>query len=161
MQDNLPYFKQIFNSMMLFCLLVAIGTVATVSAWPWEKTAPVWKPAFRLVVSCAGEPKHDCGLGYGELADARTNGRLAALTPTQAQGELEQDGIWLRWKQVGDQLEVKASSWYFQTTIRYRIENDAPVITAYQDIAISQAFTFGLGAAVFMMFGLYLRRLRR
>ncbi|MBL8441994.1 MAG: hypothetical protein JNK96_12335, partial [Betaproteobacteria bacterium] len=56
--------------------------------------------------------------------------------------------------------EVKASSWHFQTTVRYRIENDAPLLVAYQDVDVGRAFTYAMGAAIFMMVGLYLRKLR-
>ena len=55
---------------------------------------------------------------------------------------------------------MKASSWHFQTVVRYRVENDTPVLVAYQDVDVSRAFTYGIGAALFLTIGLGLRKLR-
>lgn len=159
MEDKRSFFSQIFTNLMIFSLAVGASTGAFIYAWPWEKTAPAWKPTFRLVAAC-GEKKEACGLSYGELADAKTQGRLTALEPSEPAGEIEEEQNWLKWKKEGDTYEVKASSWHFQTVVRYRIENDAPVLLAYQDVDVPRAFTYGIGAALFLMIGLGLRKLR-
>ena len=43
---------------------------------------------------------------------------------------------------------------------RITTEDGKPVLVAYQDVDVSKAFTYGLGVAIFMMIGLYLRKLR-
>jgi hypothetical protein len=83
-----------------------------------------------------------------------------SLEPPAPAGELEEPGNWLRWTERDGIFEVKASSWHFQTVIRYRVEKDTPVLVAYQDVDVSRAFTYGVGVAIFMMAGLYLRKLR-
>lgn len=159
MEDKRSFFNQIFTSLMIFSLAVGASTVAFIYAWPWEKTTPAWKPTFRMVAVC-GEKKEACGLAYGELADARAQGRVTALEPAEAAGEVEEENNWLKWKKEDGIYEVKASSWHFQTVVRYRIENDAPVLVAYQDVDVARAFTYGIGAAFFLTVGLGLRRLR-
>jgi hypothetical protein len=159
MEDKRSFFSQIFTNLMIFSLAVGASTVAFIYAWPWEKTNPEWKPAFRLVAGC-GEKKEACGLAYGELADARANGRVASLEPGETVGEVEEKNNWLTWKKEDGIYEVKASSWHFQTVVRYRVENDTPVLVAYQDVDVSRAFTYGIGAALFLTIGLGLRKLR-
>ena len=56
-------------------------------------------------------------------------------------------------------IDAKASSWYFQTTIRYKVEDGTPVLIEYQDVG-AKAFYFGIAAGLFSLLGLYLRRLR-
>lgn len=158
MQDKRSFFSQIFTSLMIFSLLVGICTVAFITSWPWEKSAPVWQPSFRLVASCGEQA---CGVAWSELAQARAEGRVTAIEPTETAGEVEETQNWLKWLKQDGLYEVKASSWHFQTTVRYKIDNGEPVLVAYQDIDVAKAFTYGIGAAVFMMFGLYLRRLRQ
>ena len=72
----------------------------------------------------------------------------------------QEENNWLKWKKEDGLYEVKASSWHFQTVVRYRIENDTPVLVAYQDVDVSRAFTYGIGAALFLTIGLSLRKLR-
>jgi hypothetical protein len=159
MQDNRSFFTQVFTALMIFSLLVGASTVAFIYSWPWEKSDVAWKPAFRLVAVC-GEQKEACGIAYGELADARAKGLLAGLEPPEPHGEIEETDNWLKWGRDNGLYEVKSSSWHFQTTVRYRIDKDTPVLVAYQDVDVSRAFTYGIGAAIFMMIGLYLRKLR-
>ena len=159
MEDKRSFFSQIFTTLMIFSLAVGASTGAFIYAWPWEKANPEWKPTFRLVAAC-GEKKEACGLAYGELADAKAKGQIAALEPTDPVGEVEEPQNWLKWKKEGDIYEVKASSWHFQTVVRYKIENDSPVLVAYQDVDVPRAFTYGVGAALFLMVGMGLRKLR-
>lgn len=159
MEDKRGFFSQIFTSMMIFSLLVGVSTVAFITSWPWEKNAPTWKPEFRLAAIC-GESKETCGIPYGELAAAQAAGNVKSLTLTEPAGDVEEKQNWLHWKVENDIYEVKSSSWHFQTIIRYKVEDNVPVLLAYQDVDVGRAFTYGLGAAAFMMIGLYLRRLR-
>ena len=160
MQDNRPFLSQVFMALMIFSLLVGVCTVAFLYSWPWERTNVEWQPEFRLAATC-GEKKEACGVAWGEVAEARATGRLVSIEPPTPAGELEEPLNWLRWSRTDGVYEVKASSWHFQTVIRYRVENDTPILVAYQDVDVSKAFTYGLGVAIFMMAGLYLRKLRR
>lgn len=159
MQDNRSFFSKVFVALMIFSGLVGICAVAFITSWPWEKTAPAWKPQFRLVATCAAT-KEPCGIAYGELADAKAKGTLSSLEPAEPAGEVEETQNWLKWKKENGVYEVKSSSWHFQTTLRYTVENDTPVLVAYQDVDVSRAFTYAIGAAIFMMVGLNLRKLR-
>ena len=160
MEDKRPFFTTVFTALMIFSLLVGVCTVAFITSWPWEKQNPAWQDTFRLAAVC-GEKKEACGIAYGELAEAKASGRLVGLEPKEANGEIEEPMNWLKWTKEKDYYEVKASSWHFQTTIRYKVEDDKPVLVAYQDVDVAQAFTYGMGAAIFMMIGLYLRKLRQ
>ncbi len=159
MEDKRGFFGQIFTSLMIFSLAVGASTVAFIYSWPWEKANPEWKPNFRLVALC-GEKKEACGISYGELDEAKAKGQIS-LEMTEAAGEFEEPLNWLKWSRNNGVYEVKASSWHFQTSIRYKIEKDAPVLVAVQDVDVAKAFTYGMGAAMFLVIGLNLRRLRR
>lgn len=160
MQDNRSFFTQIFTTLMIFSLAVGASTVAFIYSWPWEKANPEWKPHFRLVATC-GEKKEACGISYGELAEAKAKGQISSLEMTEAAGEFEEPLNWLKWSRNDGTYEVKASSWHFQSSIRYKIEKDAPVLVAVQDVDVAKAFIYGMGAAMFLVIGLNLRRLRR
>ncbi|HXE39949.1 MAG TPA: hypothetical protein VN639_15900, partial [Azonexus sp.] len=90
---------------------------------------------------------------------AKAKGLYTSLTPVEPAGDLEEARNWLKWKVENDIIEVKASSWHFQTTIRYKLENDTPVLIEYQDVA-AKAFYYGVAAGLFSLLGLYLRKLR-
>ena len=111
----------------------------------------------RVVAVCANnEP---CGFAYRDLANAKAKGLYTSLTPAEPAGDLEEAQNWLKWKTDKGVIEAKASSWHFQTTIRYRVEDDTPILIEYQDVA-AKAFYFGIAAGLFSLIGLYLRRLR-
>ena len=158
-QDKRGMFAQIFMALMVFCGLVWVWTVAFILAWPWEKTA-AWKPEFRLPAVCAdGEV---CGIPYGQLDAAKAKGRYSSLAIPDDTGAIVEPEGWLQWKKTTGQpwqIEAKSSSWYFQTVIRYRLDQDVPVLIEYQDVS-AKAFYFGIGAGLLTLIGLYLRRLR-
>jgi hypothetical protein len=156
-EDKRGMLAEIFIALMIFTGLVWVFTVAFIISWPWEKST-VWKPEFRVVAVCAN--KEPCGFAYGDLADARAKGLIASLTPADPAGDIQEEQNWLKWKIDNGIFEVKASSWHFQTTIRYRVEDDTPVLIQYQDVA-AKAFYYGVGAALFALIGIYLRKLRR
>ena len=157
MEDKRSLFAKIFMAMMIFTGLVWVWTVAFIISWPWEKS-DVWKPEFRVVAVCADSKP--CGFAYGELAEAKAKGLYTSLNPSEPAGDLEEELNWLKWKVDNGVIEVKASSWHFQTTIRYTVENVMPILIEYQDVA-AKAFYYGVAAALFSLLGLYLRRLRR
>ena len=154
--DKRGLLAQIFIALMIFTGLVWGWTVAFIISWPWEKN-PTWKPEFRLVAVCAN--KEPCGFAYGDLADAKAKGLYTSLTPSEPAGDVEEEKNWLKWKIDNGVIETKASSWHFQTTIRYKVENDVPVLVEYQDVE-AKAFYYGVAAALFSLLGLYLRKLR-
>lgn len=156
-QDKRSLLSQILIALMIFSALVGAWSVAFMTSWPKDKT-DVWKPEFRLVAICAN--KEPCGIAYKDLADAKEQGLYTSLTPAEAAGDVQEEMNWLKWKIENRVYEVKASSWHFQTTIRYTIENDMPVLLDYQDIDVTKAFYYGVAAALFSMLGIYLRKLR-
>lgn len=157
--DKRSFFSKIFVALMIFTGLVWAWTVAFIISWPWDKTSD-WKPEFRLIATCVkDQQKEACGVAYGELAAARAAGQFESLTPPEAAGDLDEIKNWLKWKVENGLFEVKSSSWHFQTTVRYRLENDVPVLVEYQDIE-AKAFYYGVAAALFSLLGIYLRKLR-
>jgi hypothetical protein len=157
-EDKRGFFAKIFIAMMIFTALVWIWTVAFIIAWPWEKSR-TWKPEFRVVGVCAkNEP---CGFAYDDLPNAKAEGLYISLIPGAPAGEVAEPHSWLKWTSDQGIIEAKASSWHFQTTIRYKVENETPVLIEYQDVDTRRALYYGIAAALFTIAGIYLRRLRR
>ena len=157
MEDKRSFFAKIFIALMIFSALVGAWSVAFMIAWPKEKT-DVWKPEFRLVAVC--ENNEPCGVAYQDLADAKAKGLVKTLIPAAPNGEVQEENNWLKWGITNGIFEVKASSWHFQTTIRYTVENEVPILMDYQDVDVARAFYFGIAAGLFSLLGIYLRRLR-
>jgi hypothetical protein len=158
--DKRSVLSQIFIALMIFSALVGAWSVAFMISWQWEKNDH-WKPEFRVVATCGDEKeKKACGFAYSELADAKANGKYLSLTPPEPAGDLEEERGWLKWKDSNGLIETKASSWYFQTTIHYKLESDVPVLVEYQDVDVARAFYYGVAAALFSLLGIYLRKLR-
>ena len=156
-QDKRGLLAQIFIALMIFSALVGAWSVAFMISWPKEQT-DVWKPEFRVVAICAD--KEPCGFAYKDLADAKAKGLYTSLTPAEPAGDIQEENNWLKWTIENRVFEVKASSWHFQTTIRYTVEDDIPVLLEYQDIDVPKAFYYGIAAGLFSLLGIYLRRLR-
>lgn len=158
-QDKRSLFSRIFVAMMIFCGLVWIWTVALIIAWPWEKNG-AWKPEFRLAAVCAKDEA--CSVPYGRLAEAKARGTFTSLVPAADNGEVQEPDAWVRWQKVAGkpwQIESKASSWHFQTTIRYRLDGDTPVLLESQEVN-AKVLYYGMALAAFSLLGLYLRKLR-
>ena len=158
MEDKRGFLAKIFIALMIFSALVGVWSVAFMISWPWDKTDE-WKPEFRLVATCAN--KEVCGFAYKDLADAKAKGLYTSLTPDAPAGDLQEEHDWLKWKIENGITEVKASSWHFQTTIRYKVENEVPVLVEYQDVDVPRAFYYGIAAGLFSLLGMYLRKLRK
>ncbi len=156
-EDKRGFFAKIFIALMIFTALVWAWTVAFIISWPWEKST-TWKPEFRVAAVCAN--KEPCGLAWGELAEAKAKGLYTTLEMPEPAGDIEETANWLKWKKENGIYEVKASSWHFQTTIRYKVEDDVPVLIEYQDVA-AKAFYYGVAAGLFSLIGIYLRKLRQ
>ncbi len=157
MEDKRSSLAKVFIALMIFSALVGAWSVAFIISWPWDKSDQ-WKPEFRLVAQCAN--KETCGFAYKDLADAKAKNLYSSLTPAEPAGDIEEEQNWLKWKIEKGIFEVKASSWHFQTTIRYTVENELPILMEYQDVDVARAFYYGIAAGLFSLLGLYLRRLR-
>lgn len=152
-------FRRIFAWLMGFVLLIWIWSVALMMAWPSEKTSK-WEPDFRVVATCAD--KEACSVPYGELAAAKAKGTYTTLVPPEAVGEFDDKDAWLRWKTVTGkpwQYEVTRSSWHFQTTVKYRLEGETPVLSEVNRYDVKVLF-YALPAALFTLVGLILRNRR-
>ena len=68
--------------------------------------------------------------------------------------------IAVQWKQSPGKLEVKASAWNFQTTVRYRLDNDTPVLIEYQELN-AKIFFYAILAALGSLAVLHLYRRQR
>jgi len=156
-QEKRGFFARAFLLLMIFCALVWIWTVGFIVAWPWDKS-DIWKPEFRVVAVC--DQDEPCGFAYGELAQAKTKGLYKTLNPQADAGDVLEKGGWLQWKKVNGLIEAKSSSWYFQTTIRYKVEDETPVLVEYQDVS-AKAFYYGIAAALLSLLGIYLRKFRK
>jgi len=154
--DKRGMLAQIFIAMMIFCGLVWAWTVAFIITWPWEKT-DVWKPEFRVAAVC--KDGEICGIPYAQLAEAKSQGLYSSLVIPADAGDVMEEMNWLKWKRTDGVIEVKASSWHFQTTIRYKVEDEKPVLVEYQDVG-ARAFYYGVAAGLFSLIGIYLRKLR-
>ena len=150
-------FATIFKALMIFCALVWIWGLILMKYWPWQ-TGGEWLPAFPIVVTCADNTA--CALPYSEISAARKSGRIVALTPPLAAGETAYEMIALQWKPQGKLIETKASAWNFQTTVRYRIDNEMPILVEYQEIS-GKVFLIAIGGALLTLIGLYLSQRRK
>ena len=157
MEDKRSTLAKIFIALMIFSALVGVWSVAFMISWPWDKSDQ-WKPEFRLIAVCANNEV--CGFAYKDLADAKAKGLYTSLIPAEPAGDLEEVQDWLKWKVEKGIIEVKASSWHFQTTIRYKVENEVPVLVEYQDVDVPRAFYYGIAAGLFSLLGIYLRKFR-
>jgi len=156
-KDNRPLFVSIFKAMMIYCVLVWIWALALIYAWPWQKGGE-WLPEFPIVAVCA--PETSCAIPYGKIGEARHNGVLMSLTPLTDTGEIVLDYGTLNWQLGNGVIESRYAAWNFQTTVRYRLQDDLPVLLEYQNIA-GRTFLYALGGALFSLIGIYLRKLRK
>lgn len=158
--DNTPFISRLFPALMLFCLLTGAWSYAIIQAWPWDKDT-VWKPGVRLPVVCAnGEV---CSKQYADIAKAVEDKQVIALAPKEANGELNDGEVWLRWSTVSGkdwEIEAAMSSWYFETAVRYSVKDGTLVAVQYRHYD-AKLFFYAMGAALFTLAGIYLRRLRK
>ena len=148
---------RIFTAMKIFCALVWIWSIAFILLWPWEKTGE-WQAEFPVIAVC--ENSEVCAIPFGELTEARRQGRFSSLDIPGESGETSTAGGWLRWKRANGLIETKISSWYFQTTIRYKLDGDQPILVEYQAVD-GKAVLYGIGAATLSLIAIYLGKLRR
>lgn len=146
---------------MIFVGVFWAWTVALMISWPWDKDGK-WSPDMRIVAVCAN--KEPCSLAYGELADAKAQGKIISLIPAEPAGEVQEPEYWIRWiSEVGKdwQYEVKRSSWHFEAVTRYRVENETPVLVQARNVVVSNVILYSLPLAMFSLSGLFFRRLRK
>ncbi len=156
-KDNRLLFVSIFKAMMIYCVLVWIWALALIYAWPWQKGGE-WLPEFPIVAVC--KPETSCAIPYGKIGEARQDGQLMSLTPLTDSGEIALDYGTLSWQRGNGVIEARYAAWNFQTTVRYRLQEDLPVLLEYQNIA-GRTFLYALGGALFSLIGIYLRKLRK
>lgn len=148
----------IFPTLMGFCVLAWLWSFALYTYWPWSRGGE-WLPAFPIVAVCSdGEV---CTVPHGELAAAQAAGKVKTLLPEAAAGEAAYQGFLVRWQRIPGGIETRLSSWNYQTTVRYRIENEQPVLVEYQEIT-ARVFLAAIVAAIasLLLFRLYARRKR-
>jgi len=150
-------FVGIFSAFMVFCVLVWLWGLGLYMLWPWQKGG-TWLPEFPMIAVCADQPV--CTLPYRDLATAQASGQVISLQPPTPSGETGYEMITLQWKTLNGGIETKASAWNFQTTVRYRIEQNQPVLVEYQEIS-GKVFLYAILGALVSLGLLYARKLRK
>lgn len=155
-----PAFRSVFAWLMIFVGVFWAWTVALMIAWPWDKDGK-WSPDMRVVAVCANNLP--CSIAYGDIAQARAEGRISSFTPAESIGEVQESDAWISWrieKDLAWQFEVKRSSWHFEAITRYRLEKETPVLVQAR-LVNSDVLLYSLPLAVFSLSGLFFRRLRK
>ena len=156
-------FRSIFSALMIFVGVFWAWTVGLMLAWPWT-TDNTWQPDLRVLATCADAAP--CSIAYGELASAKAAGRYSALLLPETAGETTEADAWVRWSvETGKpwQVELKRSSWHFETSVRYRIEGagrETPVLVQSRTVD-GKVMLYALPLALFTVAGLLFRRLRK
>lgn len=150
-------FAAIFSALMVFCVLVWLWGLGLFMLWPWQKGGE-WLPEFPIAAVCADD--RVCAVPYGELAAAQASGKVKTLQLPAPSGDTAYEMIALQWKQLPNGVEAKASAWNFQTTVRYRIDNETPILVEYQEIG-GKVFFYAIVGALISLGLLYLRKLRK
>lgn len=150
-------FSALFRALMVFCVLVWLWGLGLFMLWPWQQGGQ-WLPDYPLPVRCADG--QTCAVPVGQLAAARADGRVSSLLPQESSGETTYEMLTVRWKLLADRIEVKTSAWNFQTTVRYRIDSEQPVLIEYQEIG-GKVFLYALAGALISLALLYLNRRRQ
>lgn len=150
-------FTRIFSAFMVFCVLVWLWSLGLFMLWPWQKGGD-WLPDFPIVAVCADDSI--CTVPYGELPAAKAAGRIKSLLPATDSGETEHEMISLQWKRLAGGMETQASAWNFRITVRYRIDDEMPVLVEYQEIN-GKVFLFAVVGALVSLGLLYLRKLKK
>ena len=156
---NANTFRSIFGWMMGFVAMTWVWSVALIMAWPWDKNIP-WEPDFRLVATC--KDNGACSVPYAKLAEAKSQGIYSVLKPPEPFGEVQEADAWLKWRMDAGkpwQLEVSRSSWDFETTVRYRFDNDTPVLLEVRRYD-TRILLYAVPLALMMVGGMFLRTMR-
>lgn len=158
-EDNKPFIARLFPALMLFCLLTGAWSFGIIQSWPWDKDT-TWKPGMRLPVMCAnGEI---CAKEYAQIAKGLEEKQITSVKPKDPVGELNDGEVWIRWSTVSGkpwEMEASMSSWYFETSVRYSITDNQLVAVQYRHYD-AKVFFYAMGAALFTLIGIYLRKLR-
>ncbi len=147
-------FTRIFSAFMVFCVMVWLWGLGLFMLWPWQKGGQ-WLPDFPIVATCADGSA--CAVPQGQLAEAFAGNKILSLTPPEPSGETAYEMIAVRWKPHASGIELKASAWNFQTTVRYRVDDKTPVLLEYQEIS-GKVFLFAVIGALISTALLYLRK---
>jgi hypothetical protein len=152
-------FRSIFGWMMGFVAMTWVWAVGIIMAWPWEKNI-AWEPDFRLVATC--KDNEACSVPYGQIAAARAAGVFSALHPPEPFGEVQESDAWLKWRMDSGKpwhIEVSRASWDFETTVRYRLEGETPVLIEIKRYDV-KVLLYAMPLALLMVGGMFLRSLR-
>lgn len=150
-------FSAIFSAFMVFCVLIWLWGLGLFMLWPWQKGGE-WLPDFPIIAVCAND--QPCALPYGKLSQAQQSGEIKSLIPAEETGEAAYEAITLEWKRLPAQMQLKASAWNFQTTVRYRVEDNRPILVEYQEIS-GKVFLFAMLGALVTLGLLYMRKLSK
>ena len=88
--------------------------------------------------------------------------KITSLLPKETTGEIADPDAYLRWETATGkpwQYEASLSSWHFMTTVRYKLNGEIPELVGYRHYD-GEVFFYALPAALFMLIGIYLRKLR-
>lgn len=154
--DPSQRFGKIFKALMVYCVLVWLWGLGLLMIWPWQKGGE-WLPEFPLIAVCSDDTR--CIIPYGELNQAKAVGKFKTLQPPSDTGDMAYQQLSVQWKRLQGGVETKVSAWNFQTTVRYRIDEEIPVLVEYQEIG-GKVFLIAIGGALLTLIGLYLRKLR-
>lgn len=160
---NANTFRKIFAGLMVFVGVFWAWTVGLMVAWPWTKDG-TWRQELRVLAVCAD--KAPCSVAYGDLASAKAAGKYSALLLPAEGGEAQDDDAWARWTvETGRpwQIEMKRSSWHFETSVRYRFEGadrETPVLVETRSVD-GRVMFYALPLALFTMVGIFFRRFRK
>lgn len=155
--DPSQRFGKIFKALMVYCVLVWLWCLGLLMVWPWQKGGD-WLAEFPIVAVCSDDTL--CTIPYGELNQVKASGKLKTLVPPSETGDTVYNQLSVQWKRLQGGVETKVSAWNFQTTVRYRLDNEIPVLVEYQEIG-GKVFLVAIGGALLTLIGLYLRKLRR
>lgn len=155
-----PAFRSVFAWLMIFVGVFWAWTVALMISWPWNKDGK-WENNMHIVAVCSN--KEPCSIAWSDFAKAKSEGKFVSLKPAEPVGEIQEPDAWIRWKTEAGKdwhYEVKRSSWHFEDSIRYRVENEAPVLVQSRQVN-ADVLLYSLPLAIFSLSGLFFRRLRK
>lgn len=155
-QGNQPgdRFTGVFSTFMAFCLLVWLWSFSLFLFWPWQQGGQ-WLPDFPILAVCADDQV--CSVPHAELAEAKAAGKVKSLELPEDAGETTYEMLHLQWKKIKGGVEAKLSTWNFQTVVRYRIEDEQPVLVEYQEIN-GKLFLYAIGGALVTLAGLLIKK---
>ena len=129
--------RHIYAWLLATAAFIGIWFYGLMAAWPWEPSQE-WKAQYIVAAQCkTAQGPESCTLPYGAIQVSRQEGVLLSLTDIPAFGEHADTQSWHQWRKVEGQpweIELTWSSWDFKESVRYRIENDEPVLLEHRHV---------------------------